>query len=335
MKNLLYVGNKLSKHGHTATAIEVLGPMLERDGFRVTYASSKKNKLLRLADMCLKTFAKSNTVDYVLIDTYSTWNFWYAFAVSQLCRLLQLKYIPILHGGNLPVRLARNPRVCRMVFGHSVVNVAPSGYLAEVFGKAGFRVRQIPNPVGAAEFRYVRRENLRPKLLWVRSFASLYNPEMALRAFKLIQNRYPDAALCMVGPEKDGLKHKCEEIAAAENLVVTFTGRLSKAEWAAISQQYDIFINTARTDNTPFSIIEALSLGMAVVSTDVGGIPNLLEDRKNGLLVADDDASAMADAIVELVENTGLASGIIATSKRLIAESTWPNVRAKWLEILI
>src|SRR5690349_6621558 len=116
MKNLLYIGNKLSGHGNTVTAIEVLGKFLEADGYHLTYASSEKSKIRRFSEMLRKTFALRHQADYVLIDTYSTQNFWYAFAVSQLCRLLKMKYIPILHGGNLPDRLQRNPALCKMIF---------------------------------------------------------------------------------------------------------------------------------------------------------------------------------------------------------------------------
>ena len=82
MKNLLYIGNKLSSQGITATTIETLGPLLESAGFNVRYASEKKNKLLRLLDMMVQTIRYKSETDCVIIDTYSTYNFWYAFAVS-------------------------------------------------------------------------------------------------------------------------------------------------------------------------------------------------------------------------------------------------------------
>jgi glycosyltransferase involved in cell wall biosynthesis len=334
MKSLLYVGNKLSEHGHTATAIEVLGPFLEQEGFKVVYASSRKNKLARFANMLWQTFLHRKTTDYVLIDTYSTWNFWYAFAVSQLCRFFRLPYIPILHGGNLPQRLVRNRGLCRMIFEHSTINVAPSGYLAEAFSIAGFKVITVPNPFDAADFPYLKRTVLAPKLLWVRSFSTLYNPEMALRVLMLVKQKYADAVMCMVGPDKDGLLQIIRQRAAVQKLDVIFTGRKTKREWAALSTGYDIFLNTARIDNTPFSIIEALSLGMAVVSTSVGGIPYLLKDRQTALLVNDDDADAMAAAIFELIENESLRENILVQSRNLAVQSDWLNVRQKWLEIL-
>ena len=335
MKDLLYVGNKLSKHGTTATAIEVLGPFLEQEGFRLAYASSKKKRLARLADMLWQTFLRRRKTDYVLIDTYSTWNFWYAFAVSQLCRVLGLKYIPILHGGNLPKRLSGNPRLCRMIFGHSRINVAPSGYLFEVFSNAGYRVEKIPNPFDSADFRYIERQAIAPDMIWVRSFAALYNPGMALDVLQLVRQKYPEAKLCMVGPDKDGLRAILEQRAKAENLNVTFTGRLPKKEWAALASDYDVFINTSHVDNAPFSVVEALSLGLAVISTNVGGIPHLLEHRKTAMLVEDNDARAMAAAVCELVENGALRNTLIAHARVLVGQSEWQNCRKKWLEILV
>ena len=98
-KSLLYIGNKLSRHGNTPTAIETLGPLLEKEGFEIIYASDKKNQIIRLFDMIFKTILNARNADYIVIDTYSTSNFYYALVVSQLCWLLGKKYIPILHGG--------------------------------------------------------------------------------------------------------------------------------------------------------------------------------------------------------------------------------------------
>lgn len=334
MKSILYIGNKLSLHGNTATAIEILGPVLETAGFRLHYASSRKNKIFRFAEMIWKTYALRNRVDYVLIDTYSTQNFWYTVAVSKICRTFHIKYIPILHGGNLPNRLKNNPDRCKKIFGKSYLNVAPSGYLLEAFKDAGFKTIYIPNPFDAREFPHKQRNVISPKLLWVRSFASIYNPEMAIDTLALLKDRFPDVSLCMVGPDK-GLLEQTKLAAKNRNGNVTFTGRLSKKEWAALSENFDVFINTSHVDNAPFSIIEALALGMIVVSTDVGGIRFLLKDRESALLVADGDSKAMADAIAEVVNNTALQDHLLLNSKQLTAVCDAAEVRKKWLEILV
>jgi glycosyltransferase involved in cell wall biosynthesis len=334
LKNLLYIGNKLSKHGVTPTTIEILGPLLEQEGFRMTYSSSKINQLQRLISM-LWSVLQNRKADCVLIDTYSTTNFWYTFAISQLCRLLKLKYIPILHGGNLPFRLKKNPKICNMIFNNSYHNVSPSNYLLEKFKEQGFdNLIHIPNTIEIENYTFQERKKATPNLLWVRSFAKIYNPLMAVEVFSLIKKKYPEATLCMVGPEKDGSLLEAKQKAKDLKLDVIFTGKLSKQDWIFKSQEFDIFINTTHFDNMPVSVVEAMSLGLAVVSTNVGGIPHLLEDKKEGLLVQDNDINEMVSAIEEIIENPDLFLSI-TNHARIKAESfNWECLKHNWFAAL-
>lgn len=278
---------------------------------------------------------KYRKVDYVLIDTYSTVNFWYAFTTSQLCRLLQIKYIPILHGGNLPFRLKKNPKICGMIFKHSFQNVAPSLFLINEFKAEGYdNVIHIPNAIELEKYPFLEREKAVPCLLWVRSFAKIYNPIMAVEVFASIKKKYPEAALCMVGPEKDGSLSESKQIAEDLNTEVLFTGKLPKQDWINISKNYSIFINTTHFDNMPVSVIEAMSLGLAVVSTGVGGIPFLLENEKESLLVPDKDVNKMVEAIVRLIEDPELFREITNNSRKKIKQFEWQEVKLKWLTIL-
>jgi glycosyltransferase involved in cell wall biosynthesis len=334
LKNLLYIGNKLSKHGVTPTTIEILGPLLEHEGFTVCYASSQKNMYFRMIDMLWSVF-QNRKVDGVLIDTYSTTNFWYAFATSQLCRLLKLKYIPILHGGNLPFRLENNPKICNMIFNHSYHNVSPSHYLLEKFREQGFNnLIHIPNGIEIENFPFQERKKASPNLLWVRSFAKIYNPSMAVEVFYSIKKKYPEATLCMVGPEKDGsllvAKQKAEDL----KLEVLFTGKLSKQDWINLSKEYAVFINTTHFDNMPVSVVEAMSLGLAVVSTNVGGIPYLLENKKGGLLVQDNNVDEMVSAIEEIIENQDLFQCITNYARAKSESFDWESLKHKWRTIL-
>lgn len=334
MKNLLYIGNKLSKHGVTPTTIETLGPLLEQEGFKVRYSSSQKNRLLRLSAMLWRVL-QYRKVDCVLIDTYSTVNFWYAFAVSQLCRLLTIKYIPILHGGNLPFRLKKNPIACKMIFKHSFQNVSPSLFLINEFKAAGYNnLIHIPNAIELDNYPFLKREKAVPNLLWVRSFAKIYNPVMAIEVFASLKKKYPEATLCMVGPDKDGSLLETKQRAKDLNVEVLFTGKLSKQDWINLSKDYSIFINTTHFDNMPVSMIEAMSLGLAVVSTNVGGIPFLAENEKDSLLLPDNDIDKMAEAIERLIENSNLYCEIICSARRKAEQFEWQKVKLRWLTIL-
>lgn len=335
MKNLLYIGNKLSKHGNTATSIETLGVFLESEGYTVYYASSKKNQLFRLFDMIWKTLKYSKKVDYVLIDTYSTLNFWYAFIISQLCRFLKISYITKLHGGDLPNRIQKNPLLCKMIFNNSYVNVAPSQYLFEAFQKQGYlKLIYIPNTIEVRNYPFKKREFPQPKLLWVRSFAKIYNPTMAIRVVSELKKQFPDTSLCMVGPIKDESFNETVLLAKNLNVEVTFTGKLSKEAWIALSSDYDIFINTTHFDNTPISVIEALSLGLPVVSTNVGGIPFLLQHQKNALLVPDDAVQSMVNEINNLITTPKLALQLSENGRKTVENFDWKIVKKQWFELL-
>lgn len=333
--NLLYIGNKLSDHGMTVTSIETLGVLLDNEGYNLFYASSKKNKFLRLFEMLLQTIKYRNKIDYVLIDTYSTKNFWYAFLVSQLCRVLKLKYIPKLHGGDLPNRISRSPRLSRMVFKNAYKNVAPSSYLMEAFSNKGYaEILYIPNTIELQNYPFTFRESIQPKLLWVRSFSSIYNPGMAIEVFHQLKNEFPNAELCMVGPDKDGSLFKIKEMAKQFNLNVRFPGKLSKKEWVALSKDYDIFINTTHFDNTPVSVIEAIALGLPIVTTNVGGISYLLEHNKTAILVDDNDVDGMVKAVKEVMNNKELKDEIVKNAHLLVQEFDWEKVKNRWSEVL-
>ena len=130
---IVYVGNIVSSHGKTKTTIETLGKLLQEEGFDVRLTSNKKNKIVRLLDMLWTVFKYRKELQYVLIDTYSTTNFLFAYYVSKLCILLKIKYIPILHGGNLEERLQHNKSKSETIFKNAHVNVSPSLFLKTVF----------------------------------------------------------------------------------------------------------------------------------------------------------------------------------------------------------
>lgn len=335
MKNLLYIGNRLSEHGNTTTSIETFGSFLETEGFNLWYASSKKNKLIRMLDMIGTTIKYSNKVDYVLIDTYSTQNFWYALIISQMCRILSLKYIPKLHGGDLPNRINKNPIFCGMIFNNAHINVAPSNYLYKAFENKGYKkLIYIPNTIEIQNYSFTNRNCEIPKLLWVRSFSKIYNPKMAVKVLSELKNEFPNAELCMVGPSKDESYQQTIDFAKQMNVTVRFTGKLSKEQWTLLSNDYNIFINTTHFDNTPISVIEAMALGIPVVSTNVGGIPFLLDNEKNALLVSDDDDQEMVLHIKRLIEDKILVETLTLNARETVEKFDWKIVKKQWFDLL-
>lgn len=336
MNSILYIGNKLSHHGFTKGVIETLGPQLVSEGFKVLYAGTKKHALPRLVEMLFSIFRYRNQVVYVLIDTYSTTAFWFAWLSGVLCRILKIKYIHILHGGNIPERLKKSPRACASIFKTSYANVAVSGYLKHAFDLSDFPAVVIPNNIDIARYPFKLRNNPKPKLLWVRSFHRIYNPNMAASVLLNLLKIYPDAELCMVGPDKDGSLTEFRDYAQKIGVLdkIKITGVMTKKAWIKLSEQYDIFINTTNFDNTPVSVIESMALGLPVVSTRVGGIPFLLEDNADGLLTEPGNAYAMTNRIKEIIQNDALAESLSMMGRKKAETFDWEKIKIKWMELL-
>lgn len=335
-KKILYIGNNLRRHGVTATTIDTLAPLLESAGFKVRCASHQLPKTLRFLDMVVIVLRLKNWAHYVLIDTYSTQNFWYAITVARLCRFYKIKYIPILHGGLLPKRLITHKSFVSGFLDNAHAIVSPSDFLKAAFAEATHtQITVIKNHVELAQYPFRDRVILEPNLLWVRSFAAVYNPMMALEVLSRLLTNYPKARLTMVGPDKDGSLETCRQRALKDKLPVLFTGLLSKNEWISLSATHTIFINTSNADNLPVSIVEAMALGLVVVSTQAGGIPFLVVQRTNGLLVSVASSDEMVSAIQLVLENKDLAQELRLNGFKTAAQHDWQVIKPQWDALLV
>ena len=310
--------------------------LLQSEGHEVICASDKTNKLARLLEMCYTIIKQRNWADLVLIDTFSTANFYYALVTSQVSRILSLKYIPILHGGNLPHRLKHSEVMAAMIFKYAYKNVSPSLYLASEFRKYNFETSYIPNSIPVSEYPFKLRTKLEPKLLWVRAFDKIYNPEMAIKVLALLKGIHKNASLCMVGPDKDGSLNKVKDLAKQLGVSdsVTFTGVLPKEQWHQLSENFDIFINTTNIDNMPVSVIEAMALGLPVVSTNAGGLPYLIENHVDGLLTPVNDEKKMAEAILNLLNNPEMPVVLCKNAREKVERFDENVVKVNWNKLL-
>lgn len=325
----------LSKHGGSISVIETLGQELA-DIYPVRTFSDKKLQSIRLIEMVYACIKFNRSSQLVLIDSYSTKAFWYTVIISQFCRILNIPYIPILHGGNFPNRLAKNPYLSKLVFKYSAINIAPSNYLKKHFEESGFRVFYLPNSLPIEKYPFIKRKTIRPKLLWVRAFHQIYNPVLAVKVLHQLVQTHPNAELCMVGPDKDGSLSEVKSLSCqlGVNKNLRITGKLSKEDWIKLSVNYDIFINTTNFDNMPVSVIEAMALGLPIVSTDAGGLPYLLENEKDGLIVEKGNVPMFTAAIKSLVNSAELSTNLSVSARRKVEEFNWDSVKSNWIDII-
>ena len=262
-------------------------------------------------------------------------NFYYALFVSQLCRILNLKYIPSLNGGNLPKRLQENPFLCKLIFNHAYKNVSPSLFLKEAFESYGYtNINYIPNTIELEHYPFKKRSFDRANLFWLRSFSDIYNPLLAIKILKALQDDGIESSLCMVGPDSDGTLKKAKKLANQLDVDVQFPGKLSKPEWVKLAQDYNIFINTTNFDNMPVSVIEGMALGMVIVSTNVGGMPYLIKNGDNGILLEPNKSELFVNAIKDIMGNPDATENLIKNARHKVEEFDWDVVKQLWFKTL-
>lgn len=327
-----FVGPMLGHHpGWVTTQGEILADLFAADGWEVRETSSQIRRLVRLIDTIVCLVRWHRHLDLVVVSVFSGAGFVMADVSSLVSRALGLPVVMVLRGGNLPEFRSRHRSWCRRVLARAAVVVAPSAYLVSIVDDAPERVVVVPNVADTAALAGPPRVRAGGRLLWMRTFHPIYNPQLAVDAFGRVVDVHPDATMTLAGQDKGIL----DEVRAAVDAQpwstsVHFPGFLDPAAKAEAFATHDIYVHTNRVDNMPVSVLEAAAAGLPVVATRVGGIPDLLTDGETALLVPDDDAEALANAILRLHEDPELASRLSVKGRELAEKSSWPSVRNKW-----
>lgn len=335
MIRTLLLGNHLSASGDSPKVCEELAERLRRVGWPVETASTRRTPAVRLADMVWA--AGSRPCDVAQIDVYSGRAFLWAEAAAAALQARRKPYVLTLHGGDLPAFAARHPRRIEHLLRSADAVTAPSGYLERAFAAVRDDIVTLPNAVDLPRYRFRRRDRPAPRLLWLRAFHEIYDSILAIETLAELRQDVPDVRLVMAGPDRgDGAleasRRRAEDLRLGERLSIG--GRVEKTAVPDCLAGADIFVNTSRTDNFPVSLVEAMACGLCIVSTNVGGIPDLLEDGVDALLVRPGDASAMAAAIRRILREPRLARRLSENARRKAEAFDWTAVLPRWQGLL-
>jgi glycosyltransferase involved in cell wall biosynthesis len=333
----LLIGNHLSRHGHTVKVCEELATRLRSAGWPILTASDRLSPALRLADMTATIWRERRSYDVAQVDVYSGRAFLWAEAAALALRACRKPFAVTLHGGALPQFAQRWPGRVRRLLELADEVTTPSAYLARAFSCWRPGIRMIPNAIDGSRHAPRQRARPAPKLIWLRAFHEIYDSILAVETLAELRRDIPNATLTMIGPDKgDGSLGRTR--AAVERLrlpgAVAFEGFVDKPGIPERLASGDIFLNTARIDNLPVSVLEAMASGLCIVSTKVGGIPDLLDHERDALLVPAGDAGAMAAAVRRILHEPGLAARLSANARRKAAAFDWAAVLPHWEALL-
>ena len=333
---ILLAGNHLSGPGGSRGPIEDLAVRLRERGHSCLCVSPYRNGMARASHLMWTALSRRDDYDAAVVDVYSGRAFLWADALSRILEHLGKPFVLTLHGGSLPEYAAAHPEFVSKCLRRGTAVTAPSPYLCERMRACRPDITLIPNALDIKSLPYRMRSSAGPSLVWVRAFHRIYNPLLAPRVLRELVRHVPDVTLTMVGPDKDGsllqTAHEAERLGVLG--LIYFTGGLKHAEVQRYLDSSDVFINTTNIDNTPVSVLEAMACGLCVVSTSVGGVPWLIGDGQNGLLVPRDNEVAMAEAVVRVLRDPLLAVRLSVSARSTALQSDWSQVLPKWEELL-
>ena len=267
-------------------------------------------------------------VDVVHLFASSHWYFFLSVVPALLAgKAFGNRVILNYRGGEAEAFFDRWGRAARFFLKSADEIVVPSEFLQEVFRRRmAIETEILPNIADVDIFSYRERQEFQPIFVVARQLEPIYGHETILQAFARVKQDFPEARLKIAG---GGTLQK-KLVDRVDDLGLTgveFLGTLSHQKLAEVYAGCDIMVNASTADNFPGALIEAFLCGLPVVSTDVGGIPFMIQDQKNGLMVAPDDADGLAAAMVQLVRNPELGRRL-AENGRLYAQAyQWPEIR--------
>lgn len=141
-----------------------------------------------------------------------------------------------------------------------------------------------------------------------------------LKVIPKVLRQVPDASFIFGG---DGEMDQSKEIAKINGIEehVRFLGWISGEERERYLEDVSVFVLPSYHEGMPMAVLEAMSYGMATISTDVGGIPQIISDGINGVLISAGDVGALADALVSLLQDSEKKRRLGQTASDYIEEN--------------
>lgn len=282
---------------------------------------------------CILLLLRVRKYDIIHIFSASYYSYLFAPALAILAsRLFGKKCILNYRSGEAEDHLANWRLTAKPIMRLADVIVTPSGYLVDVFARFGLSARAIYNIVELDRFHYRERRPLRPVFLVSRLLEPLYNVACVLRAFEIIQKRYPEATLTVAA---DGwLRPQLEELARDLKLKNTrFIGFVPFEKMPEMYDAADIYLTATDLDNMPSSITECMASGVPVVTTDAGGIPYIVKHEETCLMIPRNDHNAMAAGAFRLLDDDELAVQIARQAREASRKFTWEAVKNEWVKL--
>lgn len=200
------------------------------------------------------------------------------------------------------------------------------------------KITVIPNGINIEEFEInLSKEDCKTKLglplnkkiiLFLGNIVAYKGPDILIKAFSKINGKIDNVELVFAGrgEMKGELIKTADDLGIIEN--IRFTGYVDEKLKPLYYKSADIFCLPSITKAESFGIVnlEAMACGIPIVSTRLGGIPDVVKNKENGLLVNPNDSESLADAILFLLKNEDIAQKMGNKGKLMVKNYSWEKI---------
>ncbi len=180
-----------------------------------------------------------------------------------------------------------------------------------------------------------------PSILYVGGLEARKGVEYLILAMELINREVPDAKLTIIGrpgltsgefyDEREMFSNLAERIGIRKNIV--FKDFVSGGMLLQHYSKCDVFALPSRMEGWGLTLMEAMAFGKPVVASRVGGIPELVEHGKTGLLIRSGDVKGLANSIIGLLDDGKLASSLGKAARKKVEQFSWERTAEMTMKV--
>lgn len=249
-------------------------------------------------------------------------SFWRTVIMATIVKAMRRSIAYHMHGGDIKQFAGRHPRMVRLMVEHSDCVIALSQYWKEWF-EATFHCRQVevvPNVIEPPVRIGDKPDDGICRFVFLGLICKNKGVWDMLEAMRQDKNRFAGRIQIVIGGngETELLCQRIKEYGL--DGIVKFAGWVAGEKKARLLTGADAFVLPSYIEGVPISLLEAMSYGLPVITTGVGGIPNIVSEGVNGFMIRPGDTAAFADCLDKLASSAEMRKKMGEAGMRMCAK---------------
>jgi len=298
-KRILIIGNYTPDGGGISQVINLQMKVFDQYLIDYTLFNTKKKPLERLV-LFFKLPKQIKSFDLVHVHCCSGLGF-YPLILTVISNLLNKRKICVsYHGGQASTFFKNHMFWVKLFFNKVDTIFVMSNFLVEIFNTYSLRTVLLKNPI---EFELSNRKiftNNQIHFLSLRSHEEIYNIELIVDAFKLLTLHYDNLFLSIVGKGSKSNEIKDKSLGFSN---INFIGHVGREELKHLLNSTDVVVSVPSFDNQPMSILEGIATNNVIITSDVGGVRDLIPSDEFGVLVKPNNLEDLIFKMKKIVQN--------------------------------